>query len=298
MCKPDTYLVVGADGFVGGALMDRLMQTEKQVKATTRRKDNIDENHIYLDLSESLIDWNCPEGVSTAFICAGVTSLEDCRRDPKSSARVNVERTSQLVEKLVNKGVFVIYLSTNQVFDGTKPYRKAEENVCPVTEYGRQKAEAEQRIRLLGDSVSILRLSKVLGDGALLFREWVLNLRQQKPIHPFKDMTMSPVSVSTVVTVIQLIAESRMSGITQVSGNCDISYAEAAVIGAKLLGFDEGLIKPINTTEAGHFQERFPKYTTMDVQRLRDVFGIEPVGINCTIKKNFTNIFTSLNKSA
>lgn len=298
MCGLDRYLVVGSDGFVGNGLMSYLQQTQKQVIGTTRRPQRVDTKHLHLDLSEDIGGWQCPDDVTVAIVCAGVTKLEACRHAPSTSARVNVYGISSLVSNLVKSGVFVIYLSTNQVFNGSVPHRLPDDPVSPITEYGRQKAEAERRICQWGDSVSILRLSKVLEEGSLLFREWVLKLRQQKPIHPFGDMTMAPVSVSTVVTVIQLIAENRTSGVMQVSGNRDISYAEAAVIGAKFLGFDEGLIQPINTAEAGHFQEQFPKYTTMDVQRLRDVFGIEPVGVNCTIRNNFANIVTSLNKSS
>ena len=286
-------LIVGSDSFIGGALMAQLQRVGKQVVGTTRRSECVDECHIYLDILEDVETWSCPWSVAVAVICAGVTKLEACRRDPLTSARVNVERISALVKNLVAKGAFVVYLSTNQVFDGSVPHRLPNDPLSPVTEYGRQKAEAERRISQWKDSVSILRLSKVFGKEVPLFREWVLKLRQQKLIHPFQDMAMAPVPASTVVTVIQLIVENRVNGIMQVSGNRDVSYAEAAILGTKSLGFDKGLIQPINSTEGGDFQERLPKYTTMDMRHLRNIFGIEPPDVEWTIKTNFADIVSS-----
>jgi len=137
-------------------------------------------------------------------------------------------------------------------------------------------------------------LSKVLGEEDQLFRRWILELQQHRPIHPFRDMVLAPIPILTVVSLIQSIAERRMDGIMQLSGNYDISYSEAATLGVKSLGFDENLIKPISAAEAGFLPEQLPRNTTLDMQRLRKIFGIEPPDVRDTIKQNFNNIFASL----
>jgi len=286
-------LIVGSDSFIGGALMAQLCEDGKRVAGTTKRHETLDQSHLYLDLSKDVETWNCPRSVSVAIICAGVTRIVACRRDPIKSAQVNVDGTAALIKNLVSKGVFVLYLSTDKVFDGSKPHRLPDDELSPITEYGRQKAEAECQIKQLNSSASILRLSKVLDKEDPLFQKWILEMRQQKAIHPFHDMMLAPVPISTVVSAIQSIVEKRMNGIMQLSGDCDISYSEAATLGVESIGLDENLIKPISASEAGFISEELSKNTTMDMQRLRNELGIKSPDVKETIKANFKDIMSS-----
>jgi hypothetical protein len=47
---------------------------------------------------------------------------------------------------------------TNLVFDGSVPCRNAHDAACPVTEYGRQKAEAEKQLLALGNMAAVVRV--------------------------------------------------------------------------------------------------------------------------------------------
>jgi len=65
-----------------------------------------------------------------------------------------------VTERLQVQGSFVIFLSSNQVFDGTTPYRHSDEAVCPLNEYGRQKAAFENWLLGRSKPAAILRLTK------------------------------------------------------------------------------------------------------------------------------------------
>lgn len=274
-------LVVGSDGLIGKALMAHLKCAGSRVLGTTRRYEQVDDIHLYLDLAKNVNDWQCPFPVKVAVVCAGVTNLETCRRDPIASAAVNVEGVPALVKNLVNSGAFVIYLSTNQVFDGTVPYRKTDDPLLPITEYGRQKAEAERRISAFGDSVAIVRLTKVLCPDYALFSSWIEAMKKGNLLQPFSDMVIAPIPLSCVVSVIRLLADRRSSGIFHVSGERDISYAEAAFLGAELLGADSFLIQPVNASQLGH---SVPAHTTLNTDSLRVALGIEPPDVTWTVK--------------
>jgi len=84
-----------------------------------------------------------------------------------------------------------------------------------------------------------------------------------------------------------------MNGIMQLSGDCDISYSEAATLGVESIGLDENLIKPISASEAGFISEELSKNTTMDMQRLRNELGIKSPDVKETIKANFKDIMSS-----
>ncbi|MDI6703321.1 MAG: sugar nucleotide-binding protein [bacterium] len=280
-------LIVGSDSFIGKALMAHLQRAGKRVVGTTRRHEAVDKFHLYLDLSEDVETWQCPWPVSVAVVCAGVTKLDVCSRDPVTSAHVNVQGVSTLVKNLVAGGAFVIYLSTNQVFDGSVPYRLPNDPLSPITEYGRQKAETERRISQWNDSVAIVRFTKILGLGISPFSEWTEALKKGKNIHPFVDMYIAPVPLSCAVSVLHLVVDQRLPNILQVSGGVDVSYAEAAYRGASLLGADLRLVQPVKAHQSNKYTEPVPLHTTLNIDRLRSMLGIEPPNVWWTIEKAF-----------
>ena len=280
-------LIVGSDSFVGRALMAYLQQSGERVIGTTRRHEIVDEAHLYLDLAEDVGEWQCPKPVAVAIVCAGITKLEACYQDPGTANRVNIQGTTALVKNLVTKGGFVIYLSTNQVFDGAKPHRLPDDPVSPVTEYGRQKAEAERQISQWGGSVAIVRFTKILEPEPHLFIEWAESLKHGKIIHPFSDMFMAPIPLACAVSVLRLVADRRLPGTLQVSGEGDVSYAEAALLGTRLLKADPNLVQPVKASESGRFTEPLPTHTTLNIDRLKSTLGITPPDIRWTIETAF-----------
>jgi dTDP-4-dehydrorhamnose reductase len=281
------YLVVGADSMVGGALIARLRQTGARVLGTTRRGENVSDKCLPLDLADDVRAWRPPQPVDVAMLCAGETRIQACKNNPTASAKVNVEGVSQLAQNLHREGTFVIYLSTNQVFDGSVPFRSPQEPTCPVTEYGRQKAEAERRLTDGGAAVVIVRFTKILGPRTPLFLTWADALRRGQSIQPYSDMTMAPVPLSSAVTVLLLVAERRLTGIFQVSGDKDISYEAAARIGAMAVGADQRLVQPVKVTQTNPDSEPVPLHTTLDTNILKSTFGVVPPGVQWTVETAF-----------
>ena len=88
-----------------------------------------------------------PAAVEAAVICAAITRQELCRKEPEATRQINVVRTLDLIRDLVEAETFVVFLSTNLVFDGSRPQRRGDEPLSPKMEYGRQKAEVEEALR-------------------------------------------------------------------------------------------------------------------------------------------------------
>ena len=276
-------LVVGADGLIGRALADHLARAGETVMETTRRLDTISERRVLLDLTESVSDWRPPGQVSVAYLCAAATSLDHCRRNPTQSATVNVHNSVALAKTLVASDMFVIFPSTNLVYDGSIPFRKADDPVCPLTEYGRQKAEAEKQLLTQGDSTSVVRFTKVLGPNMPLLKGWIQALQNNEVIHPFSDMVMAPVPLPFAVDVLCRVAEVRLPGIVQVSGEKDVTYEQVAHHIAQRIGANPDLIRPVRSKEAGLDPEAVPSHTTLDTTRLRLELGMEPPDVWATI---------------
>lgn len=268
-------LIVGADGLVGDALLTHLQCSGKPVLGTSRRRPSADKSYLFLDLGGDLSNWSCPKPVSVAYLCAGITKISDCEQDPNKSAWVNIEGISTISEILVASGARVVYLSTSAVFDGSTANRSQFDLVCPTTEYGRQKAEAEKRISALGDRASIVRFSKIIGPETQLFQSWTKSLSDGDEIHPYSDMVMSPLPVSIAVNVLLKIGDAHQGGIFQMSGDRDVTYSEAALASARAFGADNALIQPVETPKEDRQTDSPIRHTTLDGSRINSELGIE-----------------------
>src|SRR5690242_18216923 len=113
-------LVVGGDGLIGKALVSFLERDGRRPWKTTRRPGKLTERTITLDLTKAPTLPSTLHPVVT-FICAGITSVEKCEISPQETQTINVDNTLKLVDVLIARGSQVVYLSTNMVFDGSKP---------------------------------------------------------------------------------------------------------------------------------------------------------------------------------
>jgi dTDP-4-dehydrorhamnose reductase len=284
MIPPETILVIGADGMIGLALVQRLLGQGRPVVRTMRVPEA---GAVALDLSVDVSAWAPPCEVEVAYLCAAVTSIEDCRKDPAGSFAVNVTGTVNLARTLLRQGALVVFPSTNLVFDGSTSLARAEMPVAPATQYGRQKAEAEKQLTALSDRVCIVRFSKVLGPRAPLFMRWADDLRKGRPIHPFSDMPVSPVPLGFAIDVLLHVGRKGLRGTVQVSGTQDVSYEAIARRLARRIGASETLVEPKKAALAVPGLEHVPAHTTLDVSRLQDELEMTPPDVWTTIDGAF-----------
>ena len=292
--KPN-ILVVGSDSLIGRELITYLRQAGDSVIGTTRRQASISQNNLFLDLSDGFRQWQCPPGIKVAVILAGITDIAECQNNPAWTKKINQERIIDLISLLVSQGVYVIYISTSAVFDGTKPFRKPLDFTSPTTEYGKQKVVVETAIQQWKDSVAILRVTKIYGDPkeVFLFRDWIKHLREGRCIYPFSNMTVAPISSAGIVSVLRILIDRKLPGIFHLSGNRDISYEEVAYLGADLLKLDKKLIQPIPAEQAERYIGVVLKYSSLDMDTLREVIGLNPPDVEWVI----TNVFSQIQKT-
>jgi dTDP-4-dehydrorhamnose reductase len=270
-------LIVGGDSEIAGAAAAYLRERGHEVLATTRRPDRVAADRPHLDLSQPIDDWPILSGIDAACLCAAIARLADCANDPKGSARVNVAGIAALSDRLLARGVPVLFLSTDKVFDGTRPHVPAETPPCPVSEYGRQKAAAESALvapMRRGDPAAILRLAKIVSPGIALLRGWIASLSAGKPIRAFHDMQMAPTPVALVAEAIERLLAEPSTGIFQLTGPRDIAYSEIALRLADRLGADPALVEKVSAYSAGLPPGSTAPHTTLDSTALRQRFGI------------------------
>lgn len=279
-------LIIGSDGNIGAALFQSLKNSGDQVIGTTRRKDKVGGGVIWLDLLEPE-RWEIPEDVDAALICAGVSGLETCAKEPEKTASVNVDAAGLLAKRLAGRGVFTVYISSSQVFDGSIPFPSPDDSVCPVNEYGRQRARAESLIGATDGPVGIVRFTKILEPGFKLIIEWTDAFKQGKAVHPFSDMPQAPIPIWFAVKVLRRIIKRRLEGIIHVSADTDISFAQIALAGARILGISESLVQPVEAMRSGKIKEPFPERAALNIDRMKYELGLYPPDLIETVEKAF-----------
>jgi dTDP-4-dehydrorhamnose reductase len=187
---------------------------------------------------------------------------------------------------------------SNHVFDGTRPYRRPQEPTCPLNEYGRQKAAAEEQILGLGTSAAVLRLTKVLGERVALFDTWTAQLRQGRCVRPYADLAMAPLHLGIVVQVLARLGELRLGGVHHLSGNRDVPYAEIARLAADLLGVPAKLVEPVSAQAADPGAEPPPCYTTLDVAGLPQRLGVTVSDVAVTLRAVLASRSDTLRETA
>jgi len=103
---------------------------------------------------------------------------------------------------------------------------------------------------------------------------WIAELARRKPIGAFSDMTLAPAHVASVCSAIGSLLTERASGIFQLTGPRDVSYAEVGRFLAGKLGAEPSLVKVTSARAAGLPQGATPLYTTLDSRALRDRFSL------------------------
>jgi dTDP-4-dehydrorhamnose reductase len=272
------FLIVGGDSEIGAATWRGMKAQGLAVAATTRRADRVAPDRPFLDFAAPLDSWQPPQQTRAACVCVAAARLAACAADPEGTAYLNVTQTLTLVDRLLARDIAVLFLSTNQVFDGSVPRAPADTAYSPLSEYGRQKARTETALRghaARGAPAAILRLAKVVSPRMALIDGWIAALSAGKSINAFGDMTLAPTPTGLVCSAIGALLEDRASGVFQLTGPRDAAYADVGRFVAASLGAEPSLVKSTRARDAGLPEGATPPNTTLDSSLLRERYGIE-----------------------
>jgi dTDP-4-dehydrorhamnose reductase len=270
-------LLIGGNSEIGSCTADHLARAGRAVVRTTRRIEDVGPDRTFLDFDQDLAGWEPPPGTATACIFVAIARLAACHADPAGSEHVNCTQTIALIDRLIARDIFTLFLSTNQVFNGETAHVEAEAETNPVSAYGRQKAKTEAAIRTRmarGAPVAILRLAKVASPGMPLIAGWRRELGAGRPIRAFADMTMAPTPTALVADAIAALLAAREPVIAQLTGPRDMTYADVGRLVANEVGADPALVANVSALENGLPPGATPRHTTLDSSYLRRRFDI------------------------
>jgi dTDP-4-dehydrorhamnose reductase len=169
------------------------------------------------------------------------------------------------------------------VLSGATPHQPPDAPRRPSSVYGEQKAAAEERLLALGRDLAIVRFAKVLTAADPMLRAWVDALRSGRVVHPFADIVNAPAPLDLVCALLGRIIDERVTGLVQLSGDRDLSYAAMASTLAASLGADPGLVRPIEARRPGSHFFAYPRFASLDSSRAASLLGTAPPSSEATV---------------
>lgn len=199
--------VTGATGYLGRELLRQAPHVDS-VRVEIRDADSV-ARHALTRRPDAI--------VHTAY-----------RQVDPDSRRINVDGAANVARAAALAGARLIHLSTDVVFDGRKgvPYDE-EDEPCPVTEYGREKADAEEAVAAADPEALIVRTSMIYGGPGYEPSKHEELARDPQATF-FTTEIRSPIQVRDLAAALLELVELDAAGILHVAGAEGVSRAEFA----------------------------------------------------------------------
>ena len=121
----------------------------------------------------------------------------------------------------------------------------------------------------------------------MLLAQWVGELKSGRNIQAFDDHRFCPITLDNALDTIAALIEGGGSGIYQVSGSADISFAEAARHLAARIGMSPLQVTAVKAGESGVPPDEITPFTSLDASRLSSLTGYVPPRPYTVIDKVF-----------
>lgn len=264
-------LVTGGTGQVGEAL--RRLASDLGIAVIAPGRDMLD-----LSKPETI---RIPDGIDGVVNSGAYTAVDKAESDPDTAETVNAVAPGMLAVEAARRGLPIVQLSTDYVFDGSKmtPYVETDP-VRPLSVYGRSKEAGERAVAAANPRHAVLRTSWVYAVHGSNFVKTMLRLgRERDELRIVADQTGAPTLADDIaraaVTVMRGLKDGKPSGIYHYTASGDTTWhGLATAIWAKAgprLGRKPS-IQPILT--AGYpTPARRPENSRLDCTKIVATFG-------------------------
>ncbi|HMF34399.1 MAG TPA: NAD(P)-dependent oxidoreductase [Candidatus Lokiarchaeia archaeon] len=288
------WVIIGASGFVGVALLHNLQGQYDLVGTYNKHPLDSDVIAVPLDITDydqvhDFIDREQPSGV---LMTAAISDPNEVLADPDRAQAINVTGPTIVAANCEMHGIPLIHFSTDYVFNIPDEliYVKEDdtEHMHPINEYGRQKLAAEQEVRTACPNATILRIAIVYGWRYSQFARsnFVLNvlraLQEGREIACYTDQYGTPTYLGDIVTFIPLLMDAIFAGTAvgetyHLAGRQVISRYDLALEVAQVFELEDriSLIRPALREETATTALRAYN-SALDSSKIQQIFGFTP----------------------
>lgn len=279
-------LLISGSGLLGSTLNKMLPPAGFHVSATSRKSGTLTldlENAIAPQLFSELKNRN----YSCGILCAAVTDVEECFRNPKKARRANVAAIEEALSLFKEFQIKPVFFSSDLVFNNHQSLYREEDAPSPTTLYGRQKLEIEQKIRENFPEHLIFRTSKLMCldlHPRSILTGLIHSFREGQEVKAFNDQYISPVFAEDVAAAVAEAIKSKLNGTYHLACNEVFSRYELACLVAKVLGISTDWVGSISMKDFSFSEPRGPNNTLCSEKIARDL-GIKFWSVEDGVRK-------------
>lgn len=222
--------------------------------------------------------------------CAAYHQVDQCERDPRTAFEVNALGALWVARAARRHGARTVYISTDYVFEGRKPFSGAtgpaspaeaytEDEPCrPVNAYGVSKLAGERLVREADPAALVVRVAGLYGragsrgKGGTNFVEQIVTRAQAgRDLEVVHDQYVSPTYTIDAAAAIVALINRGTSGVIHVAGEGACTWHAFASRVVRLLDLNVR-IAPIRAAQRSDGAAR-PSNTALCLDRLRAVLG-------------------------
>lgn len=264
-------LVTGCNGQLGNEIQLLEKGNGKHVFFNTdvNELDITDENAI-----NAFVDANNIDGIIN---CAAYTAVDKAESNEALCHTLNATAPGYLAAAMGKRGGWMVQVSTDYVFDGTKhtPYSETDPT-CPDSVYGRTKLEGEQLVRQHCERAMIVRTAWLYSIFGNNFVKTMIRLGKEKTeMGVIFDQIGTPTYARDLaVAIMTAVEKGIIPGIYHFSNEGVTSWYDFTKAIHRIAGISGCHVCPIHTEEYPTPARR-PHYSVLDKTKIKATYNIE-----------------------
>ena len=275
--------ITGGSGLLGGKVAEIALERGYEVYSGYNSHKPEFGEHVKFDLANSnsivkVIDEVKPDVIVHS---AALTDVDKCEVEKELAYKINVEGTKVVAEMAKKLNSFLIYISTDYVFDGNKGMYKEEDETNPINYYGYTKLLGEKYCQ----DFCIARTCVIYGakpaSGKVNFALWLISkLKKGESVKIITDQFITPTLNTNLAKMALECAERELKGVFHLAGATRVSRFEFAREIARVFGLNGNLIIPAKMDEINWIAKR-PRDSSLDTSKANKFLNEKP----CELKK-------------
>lgn len=264
-------LITGCNGQLG----NELQLLEKNYPQYTFF--NTDVNELDITDTEAIGRYVDSNNIDIIINCAAYTAVDKAESNKELCKALNAEAPAYLAEAVAKRKGWMIQVSTDYVFDGTKctPYVETDPP-CPNSVYGSTKLDGEIAVERACSNTMIIRTAWLYSSFGNNFVKTMMRLGKEKEeLNVIFDQIGTPTYARDLaVAIMAAVEKGIVPGIYHFSNEGVISWYDFTKAIHRLSGINTCHVRPIHTAEYPTAASR-PHYSVLDKTKIKQTYNIE-----------------------
>ena len=237
---------------------------------------NTDVGELDITDEKAVADFVSNRDIDGIVNCAAFTAVDKAESNKELCKLLNAGAPGFLAKAMEKRGGWLIQISTDYVFDGTKhtPYVETDEP-CPTSVYGSTKLEGEKNAVSGCKRTVVIRTAWLYSTFGNNFVKTMIRLgKERESIGVVFDQIGSPTYAADLATAIMHIINNGIRpGTYHFSNDGVASWYDFTKAIHRLAGITSCDVRPIHTVEYPTPAAR-PAYSVLDKTKIKETLGV------------------------